>query len=136
MHFTRKKGYKGQTKVLGFKEEFVDQLQLLQISIERARADEQTIKASYNKAFARFSEDRDAALTLYGKALEDLKKTAVRYQERIDKKNRCTFENIPEGIYFVYAPKALGTTIFEQITIKESKNKLMISDMIKDPFAP
>ena len=136
MHFTRKKGYKGQTKVLGFKEAFVDQLQLLQISIERARADEQTKRVSYNKAFERFSEDRDAARSLYGKALEDLKKTAVRYQERVDEKNRCTFENIPAGTYFVYAPNAQGTTIFEQITIKESTNKLMLSDMIKDPFAP
>lgn len=136
MHFTPKKGYKGQTDVLGFKEAFTDQLKLLQVSIERARVDEGTKKASYNKAFARFNEDKDTELMRYRKSLEDLKKTAVRYQVHVDEKNRSTFENIPAGTYFVYASNAQGSAIFEQITIKESRNKLMINDMIKDPFVP
>jgi hypothetical protein len=136
MHFTKKKGYKGQTNVVGFKEAFIDQLNLLQISIERAQADEHTKKASYNKAFARFSEDKDAELLRYRKSLEELKKTAIRYQERVDEKNRCTFESIPAGTYFVYAPNAQGIAIFEQTSVKEHKNNLMIGEMIKDPFAP
>ena len=136
MHFTQKKGYKGQTNVVGFKDAFIDQLQLMQISIERARADEQTKKASYNTAFSRFSEDKDVEMARYRDTLEDLKKTAVRSQMRVDEKNRCTFENIPAGTYVVYAPNAQGKSIFEQVSINGNRNKLTFNEMIKDPFVP
>jgi len=136
MHFTKKKGYKGQADVMGFKEAFVDQIELLQTSIKKARNEEQTKTASYNKAFAQFSKERDEELIRYRNSLEDLKKSAIRYQSRVDEKNRCAFENISAGTYFVYASNAQGRTIFEQRTIKENKNKIVINNMIKDPFAP
>ncbi|HPR51647.1 MAG TPA: hypothetical protein PLU81_07660 [Deltaproteobacteria bacterium] len=136
MHFSQKKGYKGQTNVVGFKDAFSDQLQLMQISIERARADAQSKKASYNQSFKGFSNDKDAEAARYSETLNDLKKTAIRSRMRVDEKNRCTFENIPAGTYIVYAPNAQGKTVFEHVTISGSRNKLTLNEMIKDPFVP
>lgn len=135
MHFSKEKGYKGQVEVLEFDRAFNSQLKPLQIAIANAEADEQSKKISFSNAFSKFNNARETLLNKHKKSLDDLKKTSVRFQMRPDEKNICTFENIPAKKYVVYSSKKNGQALFTEINVEDGKNKLMLNNMIKDPFS-
>lgn len=136
MHFAQRKGYKDQTRVLGFEEAFTAQLQPLQRSITEAQARQKADSAAYEKAYRDYSQDRDTQLSTFRNSLEDLKQSSVRYQARLDDKNRCMFEDIAAGTYIVYARSVQGQALFTEITVHDKRQKLMLTTMVKDPFTP
>lgn len=136
MHFTDKKGYKGQTTVMDFEQAFPSQLRQGRDAIQKAQTEKQEKVSSLNKAMAEYNEDKEKEFLRYKKSLEDLRKTAVRHQTQLDEKKRCTFENIASGTYYVYAHTQGGQTVFSEITVKDTKTKLVLNDMTKDPFMP
>jgi hypothetical protein len=135
MHFTKEKDYKGQTEVLEFERAFSSQLKPLQIAIAKAETEEQSIKTSLSNASSKFNKTKETVLNEYKKSLDDLKKTSVRYQIRPDEKNICIFENIPARKYVVYSRKTNGQALFTEIAVEDRNNKLMLNNMIKDPFS-
>jgi len=134
MHFSDQKAYKGQFKPKTFEEAFPAQLRPFQIAVEQAYVRDKAIRDANAQALREFGEQRDKILQSLKKTLAELKRSSVRYTASPVKKNRCVFDDVIPGTYFVYAAGGNGSAVFEKITIGDEKQKRAYTQMKKDPF--
>lgn len=137
IHFVSQKGYKGQSKVMDVKEAFAGVLGAYQAASVRAYNENKEKSGALATAKGLYERDTNESISDFKARSNDLKKASRRYKGNIDpKKNRVTIESIKPGKYYVYATSTPGKAIFEEIIIKEGKNKIKIDTQKKDPFEP
>lgn len=135
IHFTNSIEYKDQSKVLTIEEAFPARLKDLvaRNSSEKKLADENLNK--YKNAQKRFEVEKSALLLEFKREAGELKKSAVRYSSKADKKGRAVFKEILPGNYFIYGIKD-SQAVFKGISVKNARLKIKASELQKDPFKP
>ena len=135
IHFTNSIEYKDQSKVLTVEEAFPARLKdmVARNSSEKKLAEENLI--NYKKAQERFEAEKSASLLEFNREAEELKKSALRYTSKADKKGRAVFKEVLPGNYFIYAIKD-GRAVFKEISVKNARLKIKASELQKDPFKP
>jgi len=135
IHFTNSIEYKDQSKVLSVEEAFKDRLQdiLTRTSSESLSAQEDTVK--YKEAQKEFDAGKSAALQEFTREAGELRKSAVRYSTKASDKGRAVFEGVSPGNYFIYGIKD-GQAVFKEISVENSRLKVKVNELQKDPFKP
>lgn len=137
MHFTDRKDYKGQFKPQTFEEAFAPALAPLGRTVKQAEARAKALDESESRVLREFRARKDALTAQEFRALEGLKKSAVRSSATPDRKGRCVFTDVAPGTYFLYAGNGSGRAVFEKITVgSERKLRKTVTGMKKDPFVP
>ena len=135
IHFTNSIEYKDQSKVLTVEEAFPERLKDLisRTSSEKVSAQEDTIK--YKEAQKEFDVAKSATLMEFTREAGELRKSAVRYTSKADKKGRAVFKEVLPGNYFIYGIKD-GQAVYKEISVKNSRLKVKAAELQKDPFKP
>jgi hypothetical protein len=135
IHFTNSIEYKDQSKVLTIEEAFPARLKdlIVMTSSEKKAAEEDLNK--YNKAREDYDSAKSASLMEFNREAGELKKSAVRYTSKSDKKGRAVFKEVLPGNYFIYGNKD-GRVVFKEISVKNARLKVKATELQKDPFKP
>ncbi len=136
MHFSDQKAYKGQFKPKTFEEAFPAQLEPFRIAVEEAQVRSKAIRDANAQALREFNDQKNRILDSLKKNLAELKRSSVRSTASPGRKNRCVFDDVARGTYFVYATDGNGKAVFEKISIDGKKLKKTYTRMKKDPFLP
>jgi hypothetical protein len=135
IHFTNSIEYMDQSKLLTVEEAFPARLKDLTAinSSEKKSAEEDLNK--YKKAQEECDAAKSISLLEFNREAGELKKSAVRYTSKADKKGRAVFKEVAPGDYFIYGSKD-GRVVFQEISVKNSRLKVKATELQKDPFKP
>ncbi len=135
IHFANSIEYMDQSKLLTVEEAFPERLKDLVAvsSSEKRTADENLDK--YRKAQKEFDAAKSTALLEFNREAGELKKSAVRYTSRADRKGRAVFKEVAPGDYYIYGSKD-GRVVFQEISVRSSRLKVKAEELRKDPFKP
>jgi hypothetical protein len=135
IHFTNSIEYKDQSKVLTVEEAFPARLKDL---VDRNKSESRLAQENldkYKKAQEGFEAEKSKSLLEFKRAAGGLKKSAVRYSSKADRKGRAVFKEVLPGNYFIYGVKD-GQAVFKEISVKNSRLKIKALELQKDPFKP
>lgn len=135
IHFTNSIEYKDQSKVLTVEEAFPERLKEL---VTRNSSENKFAKENlnnYKKIQEKFDASKTTSLLEFNREAGELKKSALRYTSKADKKGRVVFKEVLPGNYFIYGIKD-GRVVFKEISVKNARLKIKASELQKDPFKP
>lgn len=137
INFVARKGYKGQSKVMGVKEAFAGRLAPFQAASRQAR-DLHLAKTSELARARKLSEGETRVIrNVFAGRIRDLEQSSVRYKAPVDPgKNKGAFVSIKPGTYYLYGVDASGGAVFVPTTIRDKTNRVRIKTLGKDPFTP
>jgi len=136
IHFASTIEYKDQGKVMDAEHAFQARLKELELASEAARKEAEAKLAVYHKALSDYNKAKEGSVKTFAESAQELKKDSVRFTGSVDEKHRSIFEDIPAGTYFIYASDGKGKAVFQEVRVKNGRQKMKIEKVVRDPFQP
>jgi len=136
LHFMNAVGYKDQSQILDAEHAFQARLRELEEGGATAQRDAETKAEAYAKAVRAFNLAKEESVKRFKAEAAELKSASRRASATADKKNRCVFNDIEPGSYYVYASNGQGKAVFQPVEVGQGRSKKRIKAVVRDPFLP